>query len=165
MAIMHFLRYFLNDGMFLILTHLQPGVPRTKENTLAELKKQVELACGGVAKRVQELQTETGVKDVYTQYWIEVILARAVEMRQEDAIIKSKLLQWARASEEKLYSPFLTMKDAQFCRNATCKLTIRPIGFDPASDTPVELLHTILLGAGKYIWHIWHTPWSNEKNY
>ncbi|KAJ7896814.1 hypothetical protein B0H13DRAFT_1884976 [Mycena leptocephala] len=32
------------------------------------------------------------MKDVYTQYWIEVILARAVEMRQEDAIIKSKLL-------------------------------------------------------------------------
>ncbi|KAJ7259067.1 hypothetical protein C8J57DRAFT_1515776 [Mycena rebaudengoi] len=100
----------------------EPGVPRTKENTLTELKKQVELACGGVAKRVQELQTKTGVKDVYTQYWIEVILARAAEMRREDAdvsdaIIKSELLQWARANEEKLYSPFLTMK-----------------GFDPASD-------------------------------
>ncbi|KAJ7802570.1 hypothetical protein B0H14DRAFT_2614209 [Mycena olivaceomarginata] len=45
----------------------RPGELRTKEHTLAELKKQVELACGGVSKHVQELQTQTGVKDVYTQ--------------------------------------------------------------------------------------------------
>ncbi|KAJ6525374.1 hypothetical protein B0H19DRAFT_1214937 [Mycena capillaripes] len=129
----------------------QPGKPRTKENTLSELKKQVNLACGGVAKRVQELQTQTGVKDVYTQYWIEEILARATQMREEDAeitdtAIKSELIQWTRDNEEKLYGPFLTLK-----------------GFDPAADTPVELLHTILLGAVKYIWHITHTPWSAEK--
>ncbi|KAJ6548493.1 hypothetical protein B0H19DRAFT_1265321 [Mycena capillaripes] len=125
----------------------EPGELRTKEHTLAELKKQVELACGGVSKRVQELQTQTGVKEVYTQYWIEQILARAAEMRQQDpdvseAAIKSKLIQWTRENEEKLYSPFLTLK-----------------GFDPAADTPVELLHTILLGTVKYVWHISHTPW------
>ncbi|KAJ6548053.1 hypothetical protein B0H10DRAFT_1969390 [Mycena sp. CBHHK59/15] len=120
----------------------EPGEPRTKEHTLTELKKQVELACGGVSKRVQELQTQTGVKDVYTQYWIEVILARAAEMRRQDpdaseAAIKSELIH-----------PFLTLKG---------------LGFDPAVDTPVELLHTILLGAVKYLWHISHTPWSAEK--
>ncbi|KAJ6597903.1 hypothetical protein B0H10DRAFT_2231848 [Mycena sp. CBHHK59/15] len=129
----------------------EPGDSQTKENTLTELKKQVKLACGGVAKRVQELQTQTGVKDVYTQYWIEQILARATEMRREDAnlsddAITSELIQWARDNEGKLYSPFLTLK-----------------GFDPAAETPVELLHTILLGAVKYIWHISHTPWSDEK--
>ncbi|KAJ7868525.1 hypothetical protein B0H14DRAFT_2346529, partial [Mycena olivaceomarginata] len=129
----------------------EPGELRTKEHTLAELKRQVELACGGVSKRVQELQTQTGVKDVYTQYWIEQILARAAEMRQQEpdvseATIKSELIQWTRDNEEKLYSPFLTLK-----------------GFDPAADTPVELLHTILLGAVKYVWHISHTPWSAEK--
>ncbi|KAJ6631589.1 hypothetical protein B0H10DRAFT_2159828 [Mycena sp. CBHHK59/15] len=129
----------------------EPGELRTKEHTLTELKKQVELACGGVAKRVQELQTQTGVKDVYTQYWIEQILSRAVEMCRQDpdaseAAIKSELIQWTRDNEEKLYSPFLMLK-----------------GFDPAADTPVELLHMILLGAVKYIWHILHTPWSAEK--
>ncbi|KAF7349602.1 hypothetical protein MSAN_01685700 [Mycena sanguinolenta] len=127
------------------------GDLRTTENTLSELKKQVELACGGVAKRVQELQTQSGVKDVYTQYWIDQILARAAEMRRENAdasedSIKSELIQWTCENQEKLYSPFLTLK-----------------GFDPAADTPVELLHTILLGAVKYIWHITHTPWSAEK--
>ncbi|KAJ7117557.1 hypothetical protein C8R44DRAFT_563633, partial [Mycena epipterygia] len=129
----------------------EPGELRTKEHTLTELKKQVELACSGVAKRVQELQTKTGVKDVYTHYWIEQILRRAAEMRRQDpdaseAAIKSELIQWMRDNEEKLYSPFLTLK-----------------GFDPAADTPVELLHTILLGAVKYVWHISHTPWSTEK--
>ncbi|KAJ6528825.1 hypothetical protein B0H19DRAFT_1214565 [Mycena capillaripes] len=124
-----------------------------KEHTLTELKKQVELACGGVSKRVQELQTQTGVKDVYTQYWIELILVRAAEMRRQDpdaseAAIKSELIQWTRDNEEKFYSPFLTLKG---------------LGFDPATDTPVEFLHTILLGAVKYVWHISHTPWSAEK--
>ncbi|KAJ7215095.1 hypothetical protein B0H12DRAFT_961151, partial [Mycena haematopus] len=129
----------------------EPGEAHTKEHSLTELKKQGELACGGVSKRVQELQTQTGVKDVYTQYWIELILGRAAEMRRQDpdaseAAIKSELIQWTRDNEEKLYSPFLTLK-----------------GFDPAADTPVELLHTILLGAVKYVWHISHTPWSAEK--
>ncbi|KAJ7731957.1 hypothetical protein B0H14DRAFT_3616062 [Mycena olivaceomarginata] len=122
----------------------EPGELRTKKHTLTELKKQVELACGGVSKRVQELQTQTGVKD-------RQILARAADMRQQDphaseADIKTELIQWTRDNEEKLYSPFLTLK-----------------GFDPAADTPVELLHTILLGAVKYVWHISHTPWSAEK--
>ncbi|KAJ7343854.1 hypothetical protein DFH08DRAFT_915038 [Mycena albidolilacea] len=112
---------------------------------------EVELACGGVSKRVQELQTQAGVKDVYTQYCIEQNLVHAAEMCQQEpdvseATIKSELIQLTSDNEEKLYSPFLTLK-----------------GSDPAADTPVELLHTILLGAVKYIWHISHTPWSTEK--
>ncbi|KAJ7350839.1 hypothetical protein DFH08DRAFT_806816 [Mycena albidolilacea] len=130
---------------------IEPGEFPTKEHTLTELKKQVELACGGMSKRVQELQTQTGVKDVYTQYWIEQILVHAAEMHQREpdvseATIKSKLIRWTCDNKAKLYSLFLTLK-----------------GFDPVADTPIELLHTILLGAVKYIWHILHTPWSTEK--
>ncbi|KAJ7878139.1 hypothetical protein B0H14DRAFT_2567404 [Mycena olivaceomarginata] len=121
-----------------------PGNCARKSTPSPSQKKQVELACEGVSKRIQELQTQTGVKDVYTQYWIEQILARAAEMRQQEpdvseTTIKSELIQRTRDNEEKLYR------------------------FGPAADTPVELLHTILLGAVKYVWHISHTPWSAEK--
>jgi hypothetical protein len=94
---------------------------------------------------VEELQTQTGVKDVYTQYWIEKILVRAAEMGQQEpdvseATIKSELIQWTHDNKEKLYSPFLTLKGTALCfvkKKTACnfKLThmdrIRPCGRYP----------------------------------
>ncbi|KAG6823874.1 hypothetical protein H0H92_008790 [Tricholoma furcatifolium] len=37
------------------------------------------------------------------------------------------------------------------------------MGFDVAQDMPVELLHTILLGVVKYLWHGTHTPWTSQQ--
>ncbi|KAJ6558925.1 hypothetical protein B0H10DRAFT_2240688 [Mycena sp. CBHHK59/15] len=110
------------------------GTPPTKEKILEELEK----------------QTATGVKDVYTQFWIDDLISRSREMRKDKARslddIKKELIQWTVDNRDKIYSPFLTMK-----------------GFDPAKDTPIEILHTILLGVVKYVWHITHTAWSPEE--
>ncbi|KAJ7685821.1 hypothetical protein B0H17DRAFT_1160739 [Mycena rosella] len=91
----------------------------------------------------------TGVKDMYTQlYWINELITRFKEMKKDDptrstADIQEELIQWTVENSDKIYSGFLATK-----------------GFDPTRDTPVEILHTILLGIVKYIWHISHTPWS-----
>ncbi|KAF7368443.1 hypothetical protein MVEN_00167300 [Mycena venus] len=123
------------------------GVPRTKEFIIQELEKQVKLACSGIVKPIKDLQTETGVKDAYTQFYIDELLSRFKGMKKDPdltaAEIESELTQWTKDNQSQIYSPFLTMK-----------------GFDPAKDTPIELLHTILLGVVKYIWHVSHTSWS-----
>ncbi|KAJ7269179.1 hypothetical protein C8J57DRAFT_1609392 [Mycena rebaudengoi] len=129
----------------------EAGVPRSKEQILLELEKQVKLACSGVIKHVKDSQTSTGVKDTYTQFWIDQLISRFKEMRRNDPDrsvqhVQEELIQWTIDNRGKIYSPFLTMK-----------------GFDPTKDTPIEILHTILLGVIKYIWHITHTSWSPEQ--
>ncbi|KAJ7749818.1 hypothetical protein DFH07DRAFT_746516, partial [Mycena maculata] len=129
-------------------TLFQPGSPRSKEAVLTELQKQVKLACSGVAQPIKNTQTETGVKDAYTQHWIDHILEQFKEKKRENpdrenTEIQEELIQWTMDNEDKIYSGFLTLK-----------------GFDPTKDTPVEILHTILLGVVKYIWHSSHTSWN-----
>ncbi|KAJ7480287.1 hypothetical protein B0H11DRAFT_2421034 [Mycena galericulata] len=123
-----------NDGHHALF---ESGLPRAKEDILSELESQVKLACSGVAQ-------QTGVKDMYTQYWIDQLISRFKQMKKDDPTrsntdIEDELVQWTRANSDKIYS------------------------FDPTRDTPVEILHTILLGIVRYIWHISHTPWTDEQ--
>ncbi|KAJ7020025.1 hypothetical protein C8F04DRAFT_1214201 [Mycena alexandri] len=129
----------------------EPGTPRSKEDILAELKKQVKLACSGIAQPIKKTQTETGVKDAYTQHWINYLLDQFAVKKAETPTrstteIEEELVQWTLDNEAKIYSGFLTLK-----------------GFDPTKDTPVEILHTILLGVVKYIWHSSHTKWNDTQ--
>ncbi|KAJ6631920.1 hypothetical protein B0H10DRAFT_2250458 [Mycena sp. CBHHK59/15] len=124
---------------------LQAGTPHTKDQIIAELEKQVKLACSRVVSHVKDLQTRTGVKDVYAQYWIDDLISRFKQMKQDESDrsehdMQAELVQWTLNNQDKIYSAFLTMK-----------------------DTPVEILHTILLRIVKYFWHISHTPWTTEQ--
>ncbi|KAI0682322.1 hypothetical protein BC835DRAFT_1424616 [Cytidiella melzeri] len=56
---------------------------------------------------------------------------------------RSELQQWVHDHQDEIYSSFLTLK-----------------GFDPTKDTPIEILHTILLGLVKYGWHLTHKSWD-----
>ncbi|KAJ7245583.1 hypothetical protein C8J57DRAFT_1679671 [Mycena rebaudengoi] len=141
-------------------TLFEAGVPRTKEQILVELEHQVQLACSGVIKHVKESQMNTGVKDTYTQFWIDDLLSRFKTMRNAEPDrsvqdIQMELIQWTVENRDKFTGALLRSK---FSPN----YLFIP-GFDPTKDTSIEILHTILLGVVKYIWHVTHTPWSQEQ--
>ncbi|KAK7448124.1 hypothetical protein VKT23_013883 [Stygiomarasmius scandens] len=134
-----------NDGFHAMFL---PGTARNCDNIKLELEEQVKLACKGVVTHIEQRQTRTGTKDAYTQYWIDNLINRFKAMKVSDPSltaneIQENLMEWVAANSDKIYSSFLTTK-----------------GFDPAKDTPVEILHTILLGVVKYIWYYSHSKWK-----
>ncbi|KAF9034577.1 hypothetical protein BJ165DRAFT_1534008 [Panaeolus papilionaceus] len=54
-----------------------PGAPRSSEDTLHQIEAQINAACLGVAARVKEMQTKTGVKDAFVQSTLEDLLQKA----------------------------------------------------------------------------------------
>lgn len=63
------------------------------------------------------MQTATGVKDIYTQYWIDDLLERAKTMKKEEPTrswdsIQVELMtcQWVTEHITDIYSGFLTLK-------------------------------------------------------
>ncbi|KAF6744824.1 hypothetical protein DFP72DRAFT_1176592 [Ephemerocybe angulata] len=129
----------------------QPGVPRSIDRTMAGVKEQIKVACNGVAAAVSKMQTETGVKDSYTQFWIEQLINWSRERQKRGdgrglEVIQDELMSFVDAHPEAVYNPFLTLKYS-----------------DVTQDTPVEILHTILLGVVKYSWHGTHTTWKDTQ--
>ncbi|KAJ7816086.1 hypothetical protein B0H14DRAFT_3744368, partial [Mycena olivaceomarginata] len=92
------------------------------------------------------------IKDAQSPaHWINDLLRRSRELKQADpnldsAQIVQQLKDWVKQNESTIYNPFLSLK-----------------GFDVSKDTPIEILHTILLGIVKYAWHSTHTTWTPVK--
>ena len=98
-----------------IHTCVQPGELRSSSETLHEVERQLDTACTGVAAHVAEMQTATGVKDAYTQYWIEHLIDRARRMKAENRSrspesIQAELQAWVAEHRDDILNPFLTMK-------------------------------------------------------
>jgi hypothetical protein len=79
-------------------------MPRSKEETLIEVKAQV-----------KERQTTSGVKDAYTQHWIEQLIECTRKMQKEQpdqdhVSIQTELYEWAEQHEDDIYSGFLMLK-------------------------------------------------------
>lgn len=106
-------------------SHWQPGEPQNKEAILEELHGQIECACLGVAKDVQERQTKSGVKDAYTQFWIDNLLQQARALKKDNpghtiGDIQHELLAWANTNANHIYSPFLTLHGASDNPGSDC---------------------------------------------
>ncbi|KAJ3782266.1 hypothetical protein GGU10DRAFT_275927 [Lentinula aff. detonsa] len=125
------------------------SIRRSAEEIKAELSKQLEVAKSGVQARVSELQTESGIKDKITEVWIEklIIQARAYKAQKlPEAEISARLTDWIEKEPGEKMNPLLDIT-----------------GLDPSQDTPVEILHTVLLGIMKYIWYMSHTAMTNKE--
>jgi len=73
------------------------------------------MACLGIAQHVKDRQTATGIKDAYTQYWIDDLIKRARTMQENEpnrssASIQAELFEWAEENQDRIYSGFLTLK-------------------------------------------------------
>lgn len=129
-------------------------------------------ACLGVAQTVKDLQTNTGIKDTFTQHWIDELIERSRTMQKHQpqrpvAEIQDELMKWISENKAAVYNPFLTLVGMGHglsylsSHGAILIFLLRVIGFDVSSDTPVEILHTILLGIVKYVWYLLHSTWKD----
>ncbi|KAJ7790376.1 hypothetical protein B0H14DRAFT_3115559 [Mycena olivaceomarginata] len=114
----------------------------------------LQMAMHGDKKGIEDLQRATGTKDKVAQHWIDILLKRANDLRrasprQSKADIASEIQTWFDQQPGEKFNPLLDIT-----------------GLDPSQDTPVELLHTVLLGVMKYIWHFLNTSqWSDTDRH
>ncbi|KAG8725158.1 hypothetical protein FRC09_007147 [Ceratobasidium sp. 395] len=124
----------------------KPGKPRELQDTINHLEAQWTMVLDGHAtSHLDATQRDSGIKDPIAQPWLDSLLARRNEMtpskstnisKDMQAQIASILKQEYQANTPALrMNPLLQMKD-----------------FDVHKDTPIEILHTVQLGAVKYYW-------------
>jgi len=68
---------------------------------------------------VQTHQTNSGIKDAYTQHWIDFLIRRACTLKKEHpertvADIEKELLNWVEEHKADIYNPFLMLEGMVF---------------------------------------------------
>ncbi|KAK0519820.1 hypothetical protein OC834_007257 [Tilletia horrida] len=111
---------------------LEPGEERSATATIQELRGQLDEAVNGIQATIKARKTTTGIKDVICDVHLEKIIniarvSRAAAEREKEEVL-----------ERAWHTPLLRLYDTY--------------GFDVSQSTPVEVLHTWLLGPAKYLW-------------
>ncbi|KAJ7710473.1 hypothetical protein B0H17DRAFT_914738 [Mycena rosella] len=111
------------------------GRLRTKQETTAKLRSFfTEASTIDTQTKIQNQRTESGVKDTYQLFFLEKLFESYKGKR-------------GRAAKQAALNARLA---------ALPKITMSPVwrikGLDPHQDTPVEILHVVLLGFIKYLW-------------
>ncbi|KAJ3792239.1 hypothetical protein GGU11DRAFT_760921 [Lentinula aff. detonsa] len=123
---------------------------RSAEKIKEQLNAQLEAAMTGVEANVTRIQTASGTKDKITEQWIQRLISQARQYKAETKLPQSEIMQklreWLRNEPGEKMNPLLDIT-----------------GLDPSQDTPVEILHTILLGIVKYVWHMTNTSMTKKE--
>ncbi|THU95803.1 hypothetical protein K435DRAFT_819604 [Dendrothele bispora CBS 962.96] len=164
-----------------------PGEPRDSEQALQTIRYIIWLACHGNTDAVQSTMSASGIKDKIAQYWIDQLLLRSKLLRQEriknedtrDQRLNSKSLKGARRKALKdeivediarecwdwvLKQPARTYEKLATDDRDHYNMLLTTRGVSPNQDTPVETLHTWLLGNKKYVWHSTNESWSKDQD-
>ncbi|KAI0258009.1 hypothetical protein BC834DRAFT_989358 [Gloeopeniophorella convolvens] len=113
-----------------------PGSQRSAKTTRQEVLAQVQDVTRG--QDVEDRQRKTGVKDALAQKFIQRVTQERIQLSKDSQLssqeLEERIDMWA-TSQRDVMNPFLEEP-----------------GLDVNLDTPVEPLHTVLLGVIKYIW-------------
>ncbi|KAI0258461.1 hypothetical protein BC834DRAFT_847348, partial [Gloeopeniophorella convolvens] len=128
----------INTETAQVLEIMRVGEPRSREHTLTSLRSQHSWLSQGIPTRAATLATETGVKDKHLDRY-HARLVNLLARRQEKNRLQGKHL--ADGAEHDILH---VMKNRSF------EDMINPIfsvpNIDPCTDTPVKILHVVLLG-------------------
>ncbi|KIK11230.1 hypothetical protein PISMIDRAFT_19713 [Pisolithus microcarpus 441] len=116
---------------------LGANTPRTHQDTIDRLRSMFhEIASGKGKTRYTKMKTDSGIKDTYMDVFIEHILKHVKGIRAGTDRYTEAVREITQGRPiEQFMSPVWRIK-----------------GLDPHQDTPVEVLHVILLGFVKYFW-------------
>ncbi|KAJ7885706.1 hypothetical protein B0H14DRAFT_2338587 [Mycena olivaceomarginata] len=171
-----------------------PGKTRKPEETVTKIKEQIRAACLGVAAAVEQLQTDSGVKDKISVHWIGLLIDKAREIQKQrifnhetrdPRLGDAKIVGDARKAikqglmetiQEELYTWVImqpperyekldqeTRDQPELRPGDHYNVLLRLRSLDPHRDSPCEILHTILLGEDKYVWHETTKVWNDEQ--
>ncbi|KAL7280426.1 hypothetical protein ACG7TL_005354 [Trametes sanguinea] len=171
--------------------HFAPGIPRVAATTQGIVLKQLRQAGLGIAKAVSDMQTLSGVKDPLAEYWIQQLIARAREQQQIrirnpatrdprlngrrivnraaivteiENTIQEELMRWLATQPSWNYEALPTDSEQrlQLRPGVHFSALLQVEGLDVHRDTPVELLHTYLLGVQKATGELGALLWYHE---
>ncbi|KAK1228871.1 hypothetical protein PQX77_008081 [Marasmius sp. AFHP31] len=119
----------------LLAMQRRPGAPRTKAETVEQLDEHFRMGfTPGAASKMKAERTRTGLKDTYQMFFVDRLL-NSYKGRRTVATKTAALNQARSALPEQTTSAVWRIR-----------------GLNPHSDTPVEILHVVLLGFVKYLW-------------
>ncbi|KAI5998470.1 hypothetical protein EDC04DRAFT_2976335 [Pisolithus marmoratus] len=111
------------------------GEPCQKEQSIDELKSMFTMASSiGNQTKIKNIKTSTGLKDRYLEYFL-------------DGMASSHKKKHGNSSKQQALEEYV-----KFSLCTKKKIKQKLTGLNPHSDTPVEVLHTVLLGFVKYFW-------------
>ncbi|KAF9000376.1 hypothetical protein BDZ89DRAFT_1121660 [Hymenopellis radicata] len=130
------------------------GDTRTTESTIAGIEAQLAEILRGAPSNASTFATASGVKDKYFQHFADILSEACAEIKEKraqnpamqgDAYLKETLKKLRDSFPADMFNPLLYVHD-----------------LNVNSDSPVEILHVILLGFVKYFWRDAVSRQTNE---